>query len=248
MKIHGEIIMSSYALDVHNLTVAYKEKAVLQDIDISVPQGVLVGIVGPNGAGKTTFIKSILGLVKPMHATISVLGKPLSRDMFSKIAYVPQRSSIDWDFPINALDVVLMGSYKKLGWLKRPGSQEYEQAHQALEKVGLSAYASRQIGQLSGGQQQRVFLARALVQNADIYLMDEPFAGVDIASEKTIIDVLKTLINQGKTGLVVHHDLHTVQSYFDWLLMLNIHKVACGPVETVFTTENIIATYGKQLG
>ncbi len=240
--------MTSYALDVHNLTVSYKEKPVLQSIDMNVPQGVLLGIVGPNGAGKTTFIKSILGLVKPLHAQISVLGKPLSRDIYSRIAYVPQRTSVDWDFPINALDVVLMGSYKNLGWFKRPGKQEYDMAYKALETVGLSSYATHQIGQLSGGQQQRVFLARALVQNADVYLLDEPFAGVDMASEKTIIDVLKALIHQGKTGLVVHHDLHTAQTYFDWLLMLNVQKIACGPVKNVFTQENIIATYGKLLG
>ena len=238
--------MNSLALNIRNLTVAYKEKAVLSDVDIRIPEGTLLGIVGPNGAGKTTLIKSILGLVKPLAANISILGKPLTLHR-RHIAYVPQRTTIDWDFPINVLDVVLMGSYSRLGWFFRPGQQEKQQALAALEKVGMTEYASRQIGQLSGGQQQRVFLARALMQNPSIYLMDEPFAGVDMSTEKMIISLLKELAQKGKTILVVHHDLQKLQEYFDWLLLLNVHKVACGPITQVFTPENIIATYGKSM-
>lgn len=236
--------MNALALNIRNLTVAYKEKPVLSDVDISIPQGILLGIVGPNGAGKTTLIKSILGLVKPLAANISILGKPLL-DHRRHIAYVPQRATIDWDFPINVLDVVLMGSYNKLGWFARPGQPEKQRALQALEKVGMTDYATRQIGQLSGGQQQRVFLARALMQNPSIYLMDEPFAGVDMSTEKMIITLLKELALTGKTILVVHHDLQKLREYFDWLLLLNICKVACGPTDLVFTPENITATYGK---
>lgn len=236
--------MDTFALDIRNLTVAYKEKPALMDVDVSIPQGILLGIIGPNGAGKTTLIKSILGLVQPLAANISIFGKQLHQHRHH-IAYVPQRASVDWDFPINALDVVLMGSYAQLGWFARPGRQEKERALAMLTKVGLTDYAHQQIGQLSGGQQQRVFLARALMQNPAIYLMDEPFAGVDIVSEKTIIDVLKGLTADGKTILVVHHDLQKLKEYFDWLLMLNVHKVACGPINNVLTVENIAATYGK---
>lgn len=239
--------MNAFALNISNLTVAYKEKPVLSDVDICIPQGTLLGIVGPNGAGKTTLIKSILGLVKPLAANITILGKPLLLHR-RHIAYVPQRTTIDWDFPINVLDVVLMGSYNKLGWFARPGEQEKMCALAALEKVGMTEFASRQIGQLSGGQQQRVFLARALMQNPSIYLMDEPFAGVDMSTEKMIITLLKELADSGKTILVVHHDLQKLQEYFDWLLLLNVHKVACGPTAQVFTHENIMATYGKCLG
>lgn len=234
--------MNASAINVRNLTVAYRERPVLTDVDICIPEGTLLGIVGPNGAGKTTLIKSILGLINPLAANISILGKPLTQQRHH-IAYVPQRTTVDWDFPINVLDVVLMGSYRTLGWFSRPGKVEKERALTVLEKVGMTGYASRQIGQLSGGQQQRVFLARALMQEPSIYLLDEPFAGVDMSTEKIIINLLKELSTLGKTILVVHHDLQKLHEYFAWLLLLNVHKVACGPLAEVFTPENINATY-----
>ena len=234
------------AIEVCHLTVAYREKPVLLDIDLCVPTGALMAIVGPNGAGKTTLIKSVLGLVEPAVGSILVQGKPYRKDR-SRIAYVPQRGSVDWDFPTNALDVVEMGTYGRLGWFRRPGHAERERALQALAEVGMASFSDRQISQLSGGQQQRVFLARALVQDADIFLMDEPFQGVDATTERTIVDLLRTLQKLGKTVLVVHHDLQTVQEYFDQVLLLNVRQIAAGPVEEVFTEEYLRATYGGQV-
>lgn len=232
-------------ISVHNLTVAYEEEPVLWNISATIYQGSLLGVIGPNGAGKTTFIKSLLGLIKPIAGVISIFGKP-NNNVSHAIAYVPQRTSIDWDFPINAFDVVLMGTYAQLGWFRRPQKKEREAALQALEQVGLREYAQRPIGQLSGGQQQRVFLARALVQDAPIYLLDEPFNGVDTVTEKLIVDVLKNLCKQGKTVVVVHHDLQTLAEYFDWLLLLNRTCVAYGPVDQVLKPEYICAAYGER--
>lgn len=228
------------------MTVAYQGRRVLWDIDYDAPAGKLVAIVGPNGAGKSTLIKAALGLVPLTDGEVRFFGKPY-RAQRSRIGYVPQRTSVDWDFPVNALDVVAMGLYRQIGWF-RPVTRSYRlQALAALERVGLGEFAQRQISELSGGQQQRVFLARALVQNADLYLMDEPFAGVDAATERAIVELLRELRSTGKTALVVHHDLQTVSEYFDEVLLLNMRLVASGPVQQAFTTENLKLTYGGKL-
>jgi manganese/zinc/iron transport system ATP- binding protein len=243
MKTGGDIP----AISVEDLTVAYLDQPVLWDLDLSVPQGVLMAVVGPNGAGKTTLIKSILGLIKPAAGTIRVLGKPYS-EARRQVGYVPQRGSVDWDFPTDVLDVVMMGLYGRLGWLRRPGRVERDLAMAALEKVGMTDYADRQISQLSGGQQQRAFLARAIVQDADVYLMDEPFQGVDATTERTIVELLRDLRGGGKTVVVVHHDLQTVPEYFDEVLLLNVRRIAAGPVAGTFTDENLRHTYGGRIG
>jgi manganese/zinc/iron transport system ATP- binding protein len=231
------------AVEVHDLTVAYRDKPVLWDIDLTVPPGILMAVVGPNGAGKTTLIKSMLGLIRPVSGRVLIHGQPYQADKKS-VGYVPQRGSVDWDFPTTAFDVVLMGTYGQLGWVRRPGVHQKEAARDALAKVGMADLAGRQIGQLSGGQQQRVFLARALVQQAPVYFMDEPFQGVDAVTEKAIVELLRELRTQGRTVLVVHHDLATVPDYFDWVTLLNVRKVASGPVAEVFTDANLAATYG----
>ncbi len=233
-------------ITVEDLTVAYKEEPVLWDVDVTVPNRSLMAIVGPNGAGKSTLIKSILGLVEISAGRILIYGKPYPQQRHL-VAYVPQRGSVDWDFPTNALDIVMMGRYGHLGWFKRPGKTERELAMHALEQVNMDAYAKRQINQLSGGQQQRVFLARALVQDAQIYLMDEPFQGVDATTEKAIIDVLKNLQAQGRTVVVVHHDLETVPEYFDHVLLLNVRAVASGAVDQAFTQQNLRTAYGGRM-
>jgi manganese/zinc/iron transport system ATP- binding protein len=238
---------SPFAIDVADLTVAYQEKPVLWDVDLQAPPGVLLAIVGPNGAGKTTFIKAVLGLIKPAAGQVLIYGKPYAQQR-ALVGYVPQRGSVDWDFPTSVLDVVMMGRYGALGWFRRPGRDERERALEALEKVGMAKFADRQISQLSGGQQQRTFLARALVQDAQIYLMDEPFQGVDATTERAIVDLLKELRASGKTVLVVHHDLQTVPEYFDWVMLLNISRIAAGPVGVVFTEENLRRAYGGRLG
>ncbi len=234
------------ALHVEDLTVSYADKPVLWDIDLDVPPGVLAAIVGPNGAGKSTLIKTVLGLVKPAAGHVYIHGAPY-REERRRVGYVPQRSSVDWDFPTTALDVVTMGLYGRLGWFRRPGRKERTLAEGALEQVGMEAFAHRQISQLSGGQQQRVFLARALIQDADLYFMDEPMAGVDATTERAIIDLLKALRTGGKTVIVVHHDLATVAQYFDWMVLLNVRMIAQGPVERVYTAENLRAAYGGQI-
>jgi len=231
------------ALQIHDLTVAYKFKPVLWDIDLDVPAGVMMAIVGPNGAGKSTLIKSVLGIIKPLAGTVKIFGEPYL-SVRSRVGYVPQKSSVDWDFPTTVLDIVLMGTYGKLGWIRRPGMQEKKLAMTAIEKVGLASFAKRQINQLSGGQQQRVFLARALVQQADVYFMDEPFQGVDATTEKAIINILKELKAANKTVITVHHDLQTVTDYFDHMVFVNVRKIADGKVEEVFTNENLEKTYG----
>ena len=234
------------AIEVTDLTVAYQETPVLWDVDLDVPPGVLLAIVGPNGAGKTTLIKAILGLVRPAAGRVLIYDKPYEAQR-RIVGYVPQRGSVDWDFPTNVLDVVMMGRYGTLGWIRRPGKPERELALQALEKVGMQAYTTRQISQLSGGQQQRVFLARALVQDATIYLMDEPFQGVDATTERAIVALLQELRANGKTVVVVHHDLQTVTDYFDWVMLLNIRRIASGPVNETFTPENLRETYGGRV-
>ncbi|MCY8752138.1 manganese ABC transporter ATP-binding protein MntB [Bacillus inaquosorum] len=235
-----------FPVELDNVTVAYHKKPVLQEISLQVPEGKLIGIIGPNGAGKSTLIKTILGLVPRASGDISIYGKDY-KDQRTRIGYVPQRGSVDWDFPTSALDVVLMGRYGRIGLLKRPKKADVEMAKAALEKVGMLDYAKRQISQLSGGQQQRVFLARALCQDADIYFMDEPFAGVDAATERAIMTLLAELKQKGKTVLVVHHDLQTAEDYFDWILLLHLRKIAFGPAENVFTIENLQKTYGGKL-
>ena len=235
----------SLAVHVEDLTVSYHDKPVLWDIDLDIPPGVLAGIIGPNGAGKSTLIKTILGLVRPAAGHVYIHGRPYSEQR-RRVGYVPQRSSVDWDFPTTALDVVTMGLYGQLGWFRRPGKREAEKARAALEMVGMEDLADRQISQLSGGQQQRVFLARALVQEADVYFLDEPFAGVDATTERAIIDILRELRAGGKTVIAVHHDLQTVRSYFDWLLILNVRGIAQGSVADVYTAANLRAAYGGQ--
>jgi manganese/zinc/iron transport system ATP- binding protein len=234
------------AIEINDLTVAYQERPVLWDVDLEVRAGALTAIVGPNGAGKTTLIKAVLGLVPKAAGRIRILGRP-ARDARRSVAYVPQRGSVDWDFPTSVLDVVLMGTYGGLGWMRRPGSGERVRALEALEKVGMEAFAHRQISQLSGGQQQRVFLGRALVQDASIYLMDEPFQGVDARTEGAIVDVLRELKVRGDTVVAVHHALQTVPEYFDDVAILNVRKIASGSVREAFTEENLRAAYGGRV-
>ena len=234
------------ALSVDDLTVAYNEKPAIWDIDLAVPKGVLMGVVGPNGAGKSTLIKAVLNLIPRAAGTVSFYGKPYERAR-SLVGYVPQRGSVDWDFPTSVLDVVTMGLYGKLGWFRRPGKRERELALNALEQVDMADFAARQISQLSGGQQQRTFLARALVQDAQIYFMDEPFAAVDAVTENAIVQILQALNGRGKTVLVVHHDLQTVAQYFDWVTLLNVEVIASGPTAQAFTRENLRRTYGGRV-
>jgi manganese/zinc/iron transport system ATP- binding protein len=238
--------MAEKAIEVTDLTIAYRDKPVLWDVDMDVPAGILMAIVGPNGAGKTTMIKSILGLIKPAAGQVLVYGKPF-REQRHLVGYVPHRGSVDWDFPTSVLDVVMMGRYGALGWFKRPGASERAAALDALDKVGMKSFAERQISQLSGGQQQRVFLARALVQDAQLYFMDEPFQGVDATTERAIVTLLQELRSAGKTVVVVHHDLQTVPEYFDWVTMLNVRRIASGPVSEVFTEQNLRQTYGGKV-
>ncbi len=234
------------ALEIHDMTVAYHRKPVLWDVDLVVPEGKLVGIVGPNGAGKTTLIKAALGLLPLASGKVEIYGRPYWEQR-AMVGYVPQRESVDWDFPVTVRDVVLMGTYGRLGWFRRPGRAENVIAARCLAEVGMSDFANRQIRQLSGGQQQRVFLARALAQEARVYFMDEPFSGVDAATEAAIISLLQSLRAAGKTVFVVHHDLQTVRSYFDYVILLNLRLVACGPTDTTFTTQNLHETYGGRL-
>ncbi|WP_276499507.1 metal ABC transporter ATP-binding protein [Pontibacter litorisediminis] len=233
-------------VEVHDLTVSYDRKPVLWGIDLTLPAGALVGVIGPNGAGKSTLIKAMMDLLPAGSGYVRIFDKPIS-EVRNRISYVPQRESVDWDFPASVFDVVLMGSYGKLGLFKRPRKADKDAAMDALQKVGMQGYATRQISQLSGGQQQRVFLARALAQNADIYFMDEPFAGVDIATETAIIELLRTMREQGKTVIVVHHDLQSATEYFDWVVLLNMRLVASGPTEQVLTQQLLEQTYGGKL-
>lgn len=233
-------------LEIHDLTVSYDQNPVLWNVDLSLPAGNLVGILGPNGAGKSTLIKAIMGLITPTSGYVKVFDKTMN-DVRARISYVPQRESVDWNFPASVLDVVMMGTYGKLGLFRRPGKKEKELAIKCLEQVGMSGFVGRQISELSGGQQQRVFIARALAQEADLYLMDEPFAGVDMATETAIFQLLREMTAVGKTVIVVHHDIHSAMNFFDWLIMLNLHLVASGPKEIVMNEEMLRKTYGGKL-
>lgn len=230
---------------IQNLSVTYGTEPALWNVDLDFPEGKMIAIVGPNGAGKSTLIKAVMGLVPITAGKVSVYGKPYSKNR-DKVAYVPQRGSVDWDFPTDALDVVEMGLYGKLGWFHRPNSITQDLARECIAKVGLSDYADRQIGQLSGGQQQRVFVARALAQDAQIYLMDEPLNGVDAITEETILSILENLRKEGKTIVMVHHDLQTVDKYFDWVVMVNRNLIDAGPIKEVFTKANLDRTYQEK--
>lgn len=234
-------------LSIHSVTVAYDKKPVLWDIEFDAPpQGSLIAIVGPNGSGKTTLLKACLGLVPLASGTVRFWGDTY-RHQRHRIGYVPQRESVDWDFPVSALDVVAMGRYGKIGWCRPVSRAHKDAARQCLGRVGLADFADRQISQLSGGQQQRVFLARALAQEAQLYFMDEPFAAVDATTERAIVDVLRELKSAGATVCCVHHDLPTVRDYFDHVLLMNTRVIASGPVDTTFTAENLQRTYGGRL-
>ena len=233
-------------LEVHDLTVTYGRKPVLWGVDFTLPAGCIAGIVGPNGAGKSTLLKTVMGLIPPSSGYVKLFDQSLD-DVRLRVSYVPQRESVDWDFPVSVLDVVLMGRYGKVGLLRNTGAEDRRIATECLDKVGMGTFAKRQIAQLSGGQQQRVFLARALAQEADIYFMDEPFAGVDAATEQAIIVLLREMAASGKTIVVVHHDLQSARSYFDWIVLLNMHLIAAGPTNEAFTDETIQQAYGGRL-
>lgn len=233
-------------IEVHDLTVSYDKKPVLWNVDFTIPAGALVGIIGPNGAGKSTLIKAIMGLLPLSSGHTELFGQQLDQ-VRKRVSYVPQRESVDWDFPASVMDIALMGRYGQRGLFNRITAEDRSIARQALEQVHMLEFANRQIGQLSGGQQQRVFLARALAQQADLYFMDEPFAGVDAATEGAIIELLKELKAQGKTILVVHHDLQSAEEYFDWIVLLNTRLVASGPVKEVLTPTLLQETYGGKL-
>lgn len=233
-------------LSVYDLTVAYERRPVIWDVGFDIPNGSLVGVVGPNGAGKSTLLKAIMDLIPVASGRVRIFGQPYSV-MRQRVGYVPQRESVDWDFPVSTLDVVTMGLYREIGWCLPVRGKHRKAAIEALDRVGIADLATRQISQLSGGQQQRTFLARALVQDADLYLMDEPFAAVDASTERAIVDVLRDMQRRGKTAIVIHHDLQTVADYFDYVVLLNMRVVAHGPVETTFTPENLQKAYGGRL-
>jgi manganese/zinc/iron transport system ATP- binding protein len=233
-------------LEAHDLCASYRHQPVLHGVDVAFPAGVLVGLLGPNGAGKSSFLKAVMGELRPDSGWVKLFGLPVE-EARKRVAYVPQRESVDWDFPVTVADVALMGTYGGLGWWRRPGKAERERAMEALDRVGMTPFAKRPIGELSGGQQQRVFVARALAQDAGLLLMDEPFAGVDAATEEAVIGVLRELRDAGRTVLVVHHDLQTAPKYFDHLMLLNLRLIACGPVEQVFTRGHLEAAYGGRL-
>lgn len=235
------------AIEVEDLTVAYADEPVLWDVDLTIPAGTTTAVVGPNGAGKSTLVKAIMGLVTPVAGEVRVFGRPVRR-VTGEIAYVPQRASLEWDFPTDVLDVVTMGTYGRLGWLRRIGETQRRAAGEALARVGMDGFARRHIAQLSGGQQQRILLARALVQDAEIYMLDEPFQGVDAPTERAIVEVLDDLRASGRTVVVVHHDLQTVADYFERVLLLSVRAIASGPVDEVFTDDNLRLTFGGRVG
>ncbi len=238
--------MSDLPLIIEDLTVAYNRKPVIWDVAFQVEPGSLVGVIGPNGAGKSTLLKACMDLLPTASGRVRVFGEPYKVNRH-RVGYVPQRESVDWDFPVSALDVVTMGLYREIGWLRPVRKKHTDAARVAMERVGIEELEGRQISQLSGGQQQRTFLARALVQNADLYFMDEPFAAVDAATEKAIVEILRGMKREGKTAIVIHHDLQTVHEYFDHVVLLNMRVVAHGPTEEVFTSENLQKTYGGRL-
>ncbi len=232
------------AIEVSHLTANYQKAPVLWDINLLIPAGGrMVAIVGPNGAGKSTLLKVLLGLVSPSSGHVRILGRPLE-EVRRSIAYIPQRGDVDWDFPITSLDVVMMGCYGRMPLLRWPSKRDRDLAQRMLQKVGMLPYAHRQISQLSGGQQQRIFLARALMQDAEIYFMDEPFAGIDAVTEQEIFHLFQELQKEKKTLVVVHHDLSTVERYFDWVVVLNTCLIASGPTSEVFQAETILRAYG----
>ena len=234
------------ALAIRSLTATYDDKPAVFSVDAAFPAGRMSAIIGPNGAGKSTLLKAALGLIPTLSGDAAVFGEPIAKAR-RRVAYVPQRASVDWEFPTRVIDVVMMGMYRELGLLGMIRPRHLEKARACLQRVGMVDFAERQIGQLSGGQQQRVFLARALAQGADLYLLDEPFAGVDAATERAIIQVLKSLKDEGKSVVAVHHDLATVHDYFDYVLMIATRKIAEGPIEGAFTAENLQAAYGGRL-
>jgi len=233
-------------LEFHDVTVAYGRRPVLWNIDLAIDSPCLYAIIGPNGAGKSTLLKAALGLVPLAGGTVRFFGRPLA-GVRRRVGYVPQRETVDWDFPVSVMDVVLMGTYPRLGWFRRPGAEDRRMARESLERVGLADLADRQIGRLSGGQQQRVFLARALAQQADVYLLDEPMAGVDARSQEQIFDVLSLLKAQGKLVVVVHHDLRTAAEWFDAVALVDMRLVAAGPVSATLTPDNLRRTYAGHL-
>lgn len=238
--------MENCSIEVHNLTTTYGGAPVLWDIDFELPSGQIIGIIGPNGSGKTTLLKTIMGLLEPSSGYVKIWNQNLEK-VRERIAYVPQRESVDWDFPASVYDVVMMGRYRKNNLFKRSNKTDVEIVLQSIAKVGLTDFKNRQIAQLSGGQQQRVFIARALAQQADIYLMDEPFVGVDAATENAILNLLQEMKERGKTVLIIHHDLQTVSDYFDYLVLLNTRLIAKGTPQEVLTKENLGNAYGGQL-
>lgn len=229
-------------VNVQDLSVSYYGNEVVRNISFSFQTGNLIGIIGPNGAGKSTLMKAILGLIPRDSGIVEICGQPV-KNVRKNIAYVPQRSNIDWDFPILVRDTVLLGTYPNLGLFRRPGKAEKEWAYHCLEKVGMQDYSKRQIAELSGGQQQRVFLARALAQKADFFFLDEPFVGIDVASEEMIIKILKDLRDEGKTVFVVHHDLTKVEDYFNELILMNKELIESGPVQNVIRPELMSRAY-----
>ena len=233
-------------IEAHNLTVLYGRKPAIWNVDFKLPEGQVIGIMGPNGSGKSTLLKSIMGVVTPTTGYTKVYDQELNQ-VRHNVSYVPQRQEIDWDFPASVWDIVSMGRFHVRGLFKRLTSEDNDIIQESLEKVNMLGFAKRQISQLSGGQQQRVFLARAIAQQGELFLMDEPFAGVDIATEEMIVDLLKEMKDQGKTLVIVHHDLHTAQSYFDHLVLMNTRLVACGKTSDVFTDQILTDTYGGKL-
>ena len=239
-------IDSKRIIEVHDLTISYHKKPALWNVDIDLPEGKIIGIIGPNGAGKSTLLKAIMGLLPMASGYIKIYDQPLE-EIRNKVSYVPQRGSVDWDFPANVREVVTMGLYKQQKWYERTSQKDKENVEKALEKVGMLPFANRHISQLSGGQQQRVFLARAMAQNADLYLMDEPFAGVDASTESSILDLLGAMRDEGKTIVVVHHDLQTAKDYFDHIVLLNTRLIAVGPTNEVLTPQHLQDAYGGKL-
>lgn len=233
-------------IEVHDLTVSYHKRPVLWNINLTLPAGKVIGIMGPNGAGKSTLLKTMMGLLPHDSGYVKFFDRKLD-NVRKQVSYVPQRASVDWDFPASVLDVVIMGRYAQLGLFQRPSSKDTQKALQCLQEVGMTALANRQISQLSGGQQQRLFLARALAQEAQLYLMDEPFVGVDATTEKEIIELLQRMARTGKTVVVVHHDLQSAPHYFDWSVLINMRIVASGPTQDVFKSDLLRETYGGQL-
>ncbi|MEM0898587.1 MAG: metal ABC transporter ATP-binding protein [Pseudomonadota bacterium] len=247
LSLEPPLVPADAPLAARGLTVSYGEKPAVFSVDATFPAAKISAIIGPNGAGKSTLLKSALGVIPRLSGEVFVFGQPIEKARH-RVAYVPQRASVDWDFPTTVKDVVEMGLYRKLGLLGRLSGSMTAHTIQCLDRVGMADFADRQIGQLSGGQQQRVFIARALAQDADFYVLDEPLAGVDAATERSIIAVLKSLKDEGKSVIAVHHDLSTVREYFDHVFMINVRRMAEGPVSAAFNTDNLQAAYGGRLG